>query len=331
MEQNLPPLPQGSTLQGIRAEGGTGAKGSGITFLWHDPYGGIPACPEAALGRGFINLNLLITALRQEARPVIEALGLKQDTGSRKIPVYAGENAMLVITGMGKVRAVIATTHLMHLAPGRARLRLINVGTCAAVTDQLALGEAVLAHKIWDHATEREFFPDVLLKHPLQEVSLGTFDRPVTGMKQPNLPCQTVDMEASGVFQAAQIFLAPHQMMFLKVVVDYVQSSAYDLSEMLKCYNRSMPDWLPLITEGYAWDGSAPVLTEGQERFLAEVAVHMRLTQTQTRQLEKAAQRFIVRGGENLDLLKPHLQTRPQHKSRRNLIFSTILAALNGS
>ena len=296
-----------------------------------DPDGGIPACPEAALGRGFIDLNLLITALRQEARPVIEALGLKQDTGSRKIPVYAGEDAMLVITGMGKVRAAIATTHLMHLAPRQARLRLINLGTCAAVTDQLTLGEAVLAHKIWDHATKREFFPDVLLKHPLQEVSLGTFDRPVTGVKQPNLPCQTVDMEASGVFQAAHLFLAPHQMMFLKVVVDYVQSSAYDLSEMLRCYNLSVPDWLPLITEACAWDGSAPALTEGQERFLAEVAVHMRLTQTQTRQLEKAAQRFMVRGGENLDLLKPHLQSRPQHKSRRNLIFSTILAALNGS
>ena len=276
-------------------------------------------------------MKLIITALRQEARPLIEALGLKQDTGSRKFPVYVGEDAMLVITGMGKVRAAIATTHLMHLAPRHDRACLINVGTCAAVTDQLALGVAVLAHKIWDRATEREFFPDMLLKHSLQEVSLGTFDRPVTGMKQPNLPCQAVDMEASGIYQAAHLFLAPHQMMFLKVVVDFVQASAYDLSEMLRYYTGSIQDWMPLITEACVWEDSAPAVTEGQECLLAEVAAHMRLTRTQTHQLEKAAQRFMVRGGENLDLLKPHLQTRPRHKARRNQIFSTILAALNGS
>ena len=276
-------------------------------------------------------MKLIITALPQEARPVIDALGLKQDTGSHKIPVYAGEGAMLAITGMGKVRAAIATTHLLHLAQGANGVCLINVGTCAAVTDELALGEAVLAHKIWDHATGREFFPDLLFEHPLREVSLGTFDRPVKGMKQPHLPYQAVDMEASGIFQAAHLFLAPHQMMFLKVVVDYVHGSDYDFSEMRRWYIRSVPDLLPLIRESHAWDGSIPVLTEGQERLLVQVAAQMRLTQTQTHQLEEAAQGFMVRGGEDLDLLKPLLQTRPQHKSHRNRIFSSILATLNGS
>ncbi len=284
-----------------------------------------------APGRKFFALKLIVTALRQEARPLIEALGLKQDTGSRRIPVYAGEDAMLVIAGMGKVMAAIATTHLMHMAPRHDRACLINVGTCAAVTDRLALGDAVLANRIWDRATEREFFPDMLVKHSLQEVSLGTFDRPVTGVKQPNLPCQAVDMEASGVYQAAHLFLAPHQMMFLKVVVDFVQSSTFDLSEMLGHYTGSMQDLLPQITKACVWEDPAPAVTEGQERLLAKVAAHMRLTRTQTHQLEKAAQRFMLRGGENLDLLQPYLQTRPRHKASRNRIFSSILAALNGS
>ena len=306
--------------------------------------GNIPACSETAQERGFTKVKLIVTALTQEARPLIDALNLKRVAGSRKIPVYAGEDAMLVITGMGKVSAAVATTQLLHSALARmshkfsdlGKLReggvcLINVGACGAVAEDLALGEAVLAHKIWDRATDREYFPDVLLKHPLREVSLGTFDRPLKGVKEPQFPCQAVDMEASGSFQAAHLFLAPHQMMFLKVVVDYAQSSDYDLAEMQRWYIHSMPDLLPLIRKAHTWDGAEPVLSDGQERLLAEVATQMRLTQTQTHQLEQAAQSYMVRGGENLDLLKPHLQTRPQHKSSRNRILSSILAALNGA
>ena len=238
---------------------------------------------------------------------------------------------MLVITGIGKLRAAIATTHLMHLASNHDEAFLINVGSCGATTDQLALGETVCVHKIWDHATGKEYFPDMLLKIPLKGASLGTFDQPVAAVSGPNMACDVVDMEASGIFQAAYFFLAPHQMMFLKIVTDYLQFSSDNFSEMLRFYHNSVPDWMPLITGGSAWNGSGSALTEGQELLVVEVAARMRLTQTQTHQLKKAAQRFMVRGGENLDLLRPHLQTRPKHKCQRNQLFESMIKALNSA
>ena len=66
-------------------------------------------------------MKIIVTALRQEARPIIEALGLKQDNASRRIPVFSSSDILLVISGIGKLHAGIATTHGMHLA-GKATI-----------------------------------------------------------------------------------------------------------------------------------------------------------------------------------------------------------------
>jgi hypothetical protein len=274
-------------------------------------------------------LKLLITALRQEARPLIEALGLKQDTASRRIPVYTSDDTLLVISGIGKLYAGIATTHALHLAGNPEACHLINVGMCGAVVDQIALGEAVAVHKIWDHATGREFFPDMLVNHGLQEAVLGTFDQPVTTANRPILACDVVDMEASGVFQAAQLFLSPHQMLFLKVATDYLEFSTNDYPQMQRYYDQSVDEWLPVLKHTESLDMQEEVISSEQETFLTSVADSMRLTQTQTHQLRDAAMRFLVRGGEDLEILKPKLVSNPKHKVLRNQLFESMIRALN--
>ena len=274
-------------------------------------------------------LKIIVTALRQEARPLIEALGLKQDSASKRIPVFSSKDTLLVISGIGKLYAGIATTHAIHLAGDTSDCQLVNVGMCGAVVDQIALGEAVTVHKIWDHASGREFFPDMLVNQPLQEASLGTFDQPVTTANRPLLACDVVDMEASGVFQAANLFLSPHQMLFLKVATDYLEFSSDDYSQMQRYYEQSVDDWLPVLQGFGKLETSEPVITPDQEAFLNSVAESMRLTQTQAHQLRDAVMRFLVRGGEDLEILKPKLKTRPEHKSLRNQLFESMIEALN--
>ena len=274
-------------------------------------------------------LKIIVTALRQEARPLIDALGLKQDSSSRRIPVYSSGDTMLVISGIGKLYAGIATTHAMHLAGNHEDCHLINVGMCGAVVDQIALGEAVTVHKIWDHASGREFFPDMLLNHALPEVSLGTFDQPVTTANRPILACDIVDMEASGVFQAAQLFISPHQLLFLKVATDYLEFSSDDYSQMQRYYEQSVDEWLPILAKCERLDTDEPVISPDQETLLKSVAESMRLTQTQIHQLHDAAMRFLVRGGSDLELLKPNLAAKPKHKTLRNQLFESMIQALN--
>ena len=274
-------------------------------------------------------MKLIITALRQEARPLIEALGLKQDHASRKIPVYSSGDALLAISGIGKLYAGIATTHAIHLAGMPKDCSLINVGMCGSVVDQIALGEAVAINKIWDHASGREFFPDMLLNHSLQEASLGTFDQAVTNANRPILSCDVVDMEASAVFQAGRLFVSPHQMMFLKVATDYLEFSSEDFPQMLRYYEQSVEGWLPVLEHSDHLDSSVPVISAEQETFLLSVSETLRLTKTQSHQLRDAAIRFLVRGGEDLEILKPKIKGRPKHKTLRNQIFDSVIRALN--
>lgn len=274
-------------------------------------------------------MKIIVTALRQEARPLIDALGLKQDSSSRRIPVYTSADALLVISGIGKLYAGIATTHAIHLAGESKDKHLINVGMCGAVVDQIALGEAVTVNKIWDHSSGREFFPDMLINHSLQEASLGTFDQPVTTANRPILACDIVDMEASGIFQAAHLFMAPHQMLFLKVATDYLEFSSDDYSQMQRYYEQSLDDWLPTLMNCEHLDSTDPILSPEQETLLSSVAESMRLTQTQTHQLRDAVTRFLVRGGANLEILKPNLATQPKHKTLRNQLFESMIQSLN--
>ena len=274
-------------------------------------------------------MKLIVTALRQEARPLIDAFGLKQDQSSRKIPIYGSEDTLLVISGIGKLHAGIATTHALHLSGNPSDCQVINVGMCGAVVDQIVLGEAVVAHKIWDHASGREFFPDMVYKHGLQEASLGTFDKPVTSGSRSMLACDIVDMEASGVFQAAQLFIPPHQMFFLKVATDYLEFSSDDYGQMLRYYEQSVEDWLPVLKGYHPFNPLDPVISEEQENLIVSLSESMRLTQTQTHQLRDAALRFLVRGGTDLDILRLKLELRPAHKSLRNRMFETIIQTLD--
>ena len=102
-------------------------------------------------------------------------------------------------------------------------------------------------HRITDAATKRDFYPDMLLNTDLPEASLitgarllttqdtwaqvdaqrgekfrrGTTDDAAPGTLANRLSAPLLyDMEAAAVYQAASMFLGPHQMNFLRIVTD---------------------------------------------------------------------------------------------------------------
>lgn len=258
---------------------------------------------------------------------MIDALGLKKDPASRKLPVYKGDDQLLVISGIGKVRAGIATAHAIHTAGEPENCNVINAGICGAGNAKYELGEAVIANKIWDQSTGREFYPDMLLNRGLREVSLGTFDKLVTSAN--GLSCDVVDMEASGVFQAAQLFVASHEMLFLKVVSDHLEFSSVDYPQMLRYYEDSVGNWLPLLVNQPDLVSADYPITDKHEKLIQELVERMRLTATQTVQLRNAVLRFLLRGGETLDFLKSRFQETSEHKARRNKQFRVIIETLD--
>ena len=63
----------------------------------------------------------LVVALQAEARPIIEALDLVQDSLAGIFPVYCNGSVSLVVSGVGRTYCAAAVAHLFH------RLSLIHI------------------------------------------------------------------------------------------------------------------------------------------------------------------------------------------------------------
>ncbi len=157
-------------------------------------------------------MKYIITALDAEARVLIESYSLKR-CFDLPYTLYTNEETFLLVCGMGKINALMATSALLGYRIPKEGDLLINIGICGA-PEHCEIGETLLVHQIIDN--ERHYYPDILYSHPLRETSLLCVDAPQSSPSE--FP---VDMESSGVFLAASKFFKLHQMAFLKIVSDH--------------------------------------------------------------------------------------------------------------
>lgn len=154
----------------------------------------------------------LITALDAEARALCDHYRLKRNY-VLPYTLYTGDGVLLLVTGMGKSNAAMAVSALLGWRIPQPEDILINIGICGAPYTY-TLGEALIIHQIIDG--NRRYYPDILYTHPLSESPLLCIDTP-----QSDEAHYPVDMESSGVFQAASRFFKLHQMGYLKIVSDH--------------------------------------------------------------------------------------------------------------
>ena len=214
----------------------------------------------------------IFTALYPEAKPLIQALGLKKRAAQTHYQQFLSEEGdlSLTITGVGPMQAAAVTASVLTDFDAGASDQLLSLGTAArliqreyserseAARAQAESSETAEAarkdmsderaektasmyhiHRITDEATTRDFYPDMLLNTDLPEASLITGAKLLTAQdtwaqvdaqrdkksRQGTLADRLAapllyDMEAAAVYQAASMFLGPHQMNFLRIVTD---------------------------------------------------------------------------------------------------------------
>ena len=220
-------------------------------------------------------------ALEAEARPLISRFRLKRELSVSAFRLYQNPQAgiSLIVSGIGKVRMAAAVGFLAHPASPAC---WIDVGT--AGHPDLPVGTVRLAHKIVDHDIGRAFYPQLLMDVPVATEELITVSRPLDGFPEPAL----YDMEASGFFEAARHFVTIEWIHALKVVSDN-RVDAFDKKRVGNLVEAALPA-LENILEGLReLYGS---LAEPLPLDVTRIAAETRLTQTQTRQLEKLLRRW---------------------------------------
>lgn len=159
-------------------------------------------------------MNYIITALDAEARPLIDHYRLKRDM-SLPYTIYTGDEITLIITGIGRINAMMGVSALLGWKRPKKNDILINIGVCGAPS-HYGVREALLIHQII--TPDKTYYPDILYSHTFAETSISCVDAPQSTPNQ--FP---VDMESGGIFLAASRFFQLHQMAFLKIVSDHYE------------------------------------------------------------------------------------------------------------
>lgn len=274
---------------------------------------------------------LVITALMCEATPLIEAWGLRPlrtTEVAQRFQLFYGDGIYLGVSGIGKMRSAVATSALVtHLLVQDLTPITVNIGIAGAPRGVAERGDLILVHKVRDVSTNSRLYPDILLKHSLQECALDTHDHPVT---TPPTEQTLVDMECSGFMQAATTLVSPSEVAVLKVVSDNCDGPRLSPDEVSTLI-RSVSDSITNIIRSLRTELSPPSrLSADESEALARVVSHARLSVTQRIELERAMLATRARG-ENLPHSFHEILTQPiKSKDQRRIVFAALLETLQG-
>ncbi len=156
----------------------------------------------------------LVVALPAEAQPLAERFRLKGLQSRGPWPIYEGEEMRLVVSGIGKVAAAAAASHLQGFFRAPRQLAWLNLGIGGR--GDAPLGEAFLAHKVTDRASGKNYYPSLSFETPCRTAAFLTVDRP-----EADFPgAEVYDLEASGFLEAAGAFSTAELVHSLKIISD---------------------------------------------------------------------------------------------------------------
>lgn len=158
---------------------------------------------DPATGGGMIGL---VAATHLEAEEIISILDLRA-VQREPFPVFEGRGMRLIISGIGKANAAMASAYLILKGGPRC---VCNLGAAGATGDCRALGECLHVSRVLepdriDPATARPRVHDIETLEGFTTVSLATQDSPVVDIERRRMlapVAELVDMEAAAVTQA---------------------------------------------------------------------------------------------------------------------------------
>lgn len=236
-----------------------------------------------------------VVALRSEARPIIEQLGLKQTNRMGGFDLYESAEHRLVISGIGKVNAAAATTWLFGQGiddehSGDSRI-WINFGIGGNQNHEL--GTVIRAGRIKDEGRDKSWFPQKITKQvPFQSGEILTLDQPCFDYAQKSR--WILEMEAAGFISTALRFSSLEWIQSVKVISDNEKSDPKQIK----------PAWVSELCEQPAselieWASILQTLANNHDRLITGVEIDWliskyRFSETQKHQLSRLLQRAEV-------------------------------------
>ncbi len=276
---------------------------------------------------------LLAIALHPEARPVIERFRLKQDA-SFDLPVFRRDDVWLAVTGTGRMKSAIATTHLIAQVETRENTFIFNLGiaghTQKAGEGPVSVGDRFLVNKIVEQGTGRSFYPDLLARTPLAESPVTTVDQPLGRTDADGVEPGLVDMEATGFYQAAAAFLPPHRIGCVKIVSDHLETRRLDKRHVSELIAQSLEELEETISAySNVSDGGEDVLTDADVRIVEHIRNRLRLTASRHRILSDLVRAYKLHTGSDMPDLSNFTRVVVKTRQEGNAQFERLRGILS--
>lgn len=270
-----------------------------------------------------------LTALYYEAKDIISHYKMKKVIKSTRFQVFKGNNELLIISGTSPMKAVVAATYLLNCFEYNEDDIFVNLGTCGSVTNNFCKGEVFLCNKLINSYSKRTFYPDMLFEHHFKEAALESFSQVIDKDIRQNINADIVDEEGAFVYEAASMFLKPHNIHIIKIVSDILNPGSVKADEI----EELMLDNMPKI---YAWledrtkvkFQNKDIITKEECDVLRILSEKVKLTCAMNIQLEKLSRQYKIRNGHVIDIIKKYTKLQCQSKNEGKRIFGQLKTTL---
>ena len=263
-------------------------------------------------------MQLIVTALDSEARPLLDQYRLRASANSGPFRLYGNDNILLIVSGIGRVNAAAASAYLAALAgPGVHSWLNIGIGG----QRDYVLGSAWLASCIQLPNARQNWYPPLIFTLPCPAATVCTVDQP-----QLDYPSEHIyEMEAAGFYPTATRFSSGELVQCLKIISDNAEHAAERLrpamvSDLVRAALEPIDKVLCALRE------LADELQQA-EQYLTLPTLPWRISVAQQHLLRELLRRYRIRFGATVDPqlnaytnakdclrgLHQQLQQHPQH------------------
>jgi len=167
---------------------------------------------------------IVFCPLYYEAEVFIDAFHLKKKSMIESVESFSNEEGTieLHLTGTGKINAAAVVSLVLSCNKDAFAVFYGAASSLKKESDDL-----YIAREIYDVDTGFTYYPDCLIKTKILETGFATGSIILSEESSLNLNDEFLiyDEESSAFYQAANRFIGPHQMLFLRFVSDYKEGN----------------------------------------------------------------------------------------------------------
>lgn len=270
-------------------------------------------------------MTYFLTALYYEAESIISQYKMKKVMEAAKFQAFKGQDEVLVISGIGALKSVVAATYLLDFFKYKENDIFINIGVCGGNREGCAEGDVFLCNKLIDSYNNKTFYPDILFKHPFKEGTLESFSETADSETVKNIKFDVADQEGTFVYEAVSMFLKPHNIHIIKIVSDILNPEEVTPEKIKKLMEGNLPQIYSWVEKRENIEAEEEeVINKEEKGILMLLSENLHLTSAMNRELFKLSKQYKVRNGKFMDIINEYTEIKCQAKNEGKRIFGQI-------